>query len=385
MHYIIYMMFDRKIHTQVLKNRFDSVYLDGSQITPAELINEMVSTVDISSGTCLVMFDYAMALALVEAGAKYVTVAVSTVNPKMNVWAESVGFTIQDFRDIEEQNLSFDVIIANPPYQGKKELHQAFFNIAVDLLRDDGQMVFIQPATPYLNNKEGRVHQQAMRENVKKYTCTVKMINGSIFQNAVIGNTLAITNLIKTPSNTNTIETVTFEDGRIYENVDLSEINMNGMSRELYKSIRAKIETYIDQNGSLFDIQYRNDSGESDYVCSLSRARGHMGNNDFYTFLPQDINHKSHTKDVSEKTNFGIKVTSNEQVENIYGYLRTYVARGCVSLAKCTIMNMGELKIVPRVDFNRSWNDEQLCELFGLTDEEFAEIKRVIPSYYEGI
>ena len=46
-------------------------------------------------------------------------------------------------------------------------------------------------------------------------------------------------------------------------------------------------------------------------------------------------------------------------------------------------MNMGELKNLPLIPFDREWNDEMLCELFGITEEEYAEILRVIPAYYD--
>jgi len=45
----------------------------------------------------------------------------------------------------------------------------------------------------------------------------------------------------------------------------------------------------------------------------------------------------------------------------------------------------GELALTPLVDFNQSWDDEKLCKEFGITDDEYAVIRSVIPTYYEDV
>ena len=281
---------------------------------------------------------------------------------------------------IKLDNMKFDHIVNNPPYEGKKELHQKFFNKAVDLLKDGGSLIFVQPATPYLNNKPGKSNQQLMRQNVLKYKTNVKLINPNIFENAAIMSTLAITHLVKNHNDSNKLESVEFESGKIYTNVDLRNINYNGMDIDVFIPLRDKIEAYIQKNGSCESIYYRNDKGTSNYICKFPRVRGHMNNPDFYTFIPNDSKYLSSS--VNEQNDFGLRVNSDLEIENMYHYVRTFVARFCLSITKCTIMNQSEFRMIPLVDFSKRWTDESLCDEFGITEYEYSKILELIPPYY---
>lgn len=278
-------------------------------------------------------------------------------------------------------SMKFDVTLGNPPYEGKKELHQKFFNRSVDLLKDGGSLIFIQPATPYLNNKSGKSNQQLMRQNVLKYKTSVQFINPDVFENVVIGNTLVITHLVKTHNDNNKLQHVQFESGKIYKDVVLKNINYNGMDLEVFIPLRDKIESYIQKNGSCLDIYYRDDKRTSTHLCMFPRVRGHMNNPDFYTFIPRDAKYLSSS--VNEYHNLGLKVNSDLEIENIYHYLRTFVARFCLSITKCSIVNLGEFRMIPLVDFSKKWTDDSLCEEFGITEYEYSKILELIPPYYE--
>jgi hypothetical protein len=43
-----------------------------------------------------------------------------------------------------------------------------------------------------------------------------------------------------------------------------------------------------------------------------------------------------------------------------------------------------EFALVPLVDFDKFYTDENLCKLLKLTKNEFAEIKKVIVPLYDG-
>jgi hypothetical protein len=103
-----------------------------------------------------------------------------------------------------------------------------------------------------------------------------------------------------------------------------------------------------------------------------------VGNDNFYSFISRD---KIETN--PSDSNFGISVDNEKQFNNVANYLKTHVARFCLSILKtATNHHRGEFRCVPLVNFNYKWDDESLCELFGITKQEYKEILSVIPDYY---
>ena len=74
-------------------------------------------------------------------------------------------------------NMKFDYIIQNPPYSGS--LHLDFFEKGLDLLKEDGKMVIIEPATWLINvrkyGKRGEKGRTCSTE-IKKYDAIKKRI-----------------------------------------------------------------------------------------------------------------------------------------------------------------------------------------------------------------
>ena len=100
--------------------------------------------------------------------------------------------------DVFNMKKIFDVVITNPSYEGKSQLHQRFFNKAVDeWCKPNGIVVCIAPATPYLNQKTPRQHEAKMMENVLKYQTNVQLLDRDVFEAAAINNDLAVTTLHK--------------------------------------------------------------------------------------------------------------------------------------------------------------------------------------------
>ena len=74
------------------------------------------------------------------------------------------------FKDRTLSNMKFDYIIQNPPYSGS--LHLDFLDKGLDLLKKDGKMVIIEPATWLINvRKNGKA---------KKYDAIKKRIEGHV-------------------------------------------------------------------------------------------------------------------------------------------------------------------------------------------------------------
>lgn len=273
---------------------------------------------------------------------------------------------------------SFKAIVGNPPFQGKAELHQRFFNKGVSLLKDGGVITFVQPATPYFNKKESiRTNAKLMIENVKKYKTDVKIISGSVFKDAGIFTSLAITTLVKEMNPLKNLMTYQDETGNVYSNINVDAVNMLEMNPILYKNAVKKVFAVIERNGSLYESTTTIASDKKLYV---QKVRGHIGNADFYTLISKN---KEYWK-LDSTSNYGIKVKSQHELDSLISYLTSFVARFCLSIYKFNGNNhMGEFRSVPIVPLNVIWDDQQLCKYFGITKSEFAEITRCIPKFYD--
>jgi len=277
----------------------------------------------------------------------------------------------------EKIDMEFDVIVGNPPYQGKAELHQKFFNKGVELLKDGGTIAFIQPATPYFNKKESiRTNAQAMIDNVQAFQSTVNIISGKVFANANIFTSLAVTTLNKIPNPSNTLVKYVSESGDEYFDVNIDSVNMLQMDLSVYTSLVAKVFKIIDLNDSIQSLITTDTEVPKLYV---QKVRGNIGKHDFYSL----VSNKSSYWEVKKEFDYGLAITAGTDTKSLLSYLTSFVARFCLAIYKFNGNNhMGELRSVPQVPFDRIWNDKMLCDYFGITDAEYTEILRCIPDYY---
>jgi len=275
-----------------------------------------------------------------------------------------------------ETDMKFDVVVGNPPYSGSQALHQQFFVKACEQLEDGGELMFIQPAVPYVNNKDVRRKKPEVQmiELVEKYETHVNVITKKLFDNAAIATGLAITHLTKTPGST----AVQYEDGSTYKDVAIDEINTLGFEPKLYAKLTAKFAKLVESRGSINDVVF---CKEDQLKLRLTKfSDSDPKSHDFCTFISRNTKNWDSTKD------FGVPLKHEGQRLNVVSYLKTYVARFALALLKINLnQHRGELALVPLVDFDRSWNDEKLCKEFGITDDEYAVIRSIIPTYYEDV
>jgi len=287
----------------------------------------------------------------------------------------------RDFTNIElENDMKIDVILGNPPYEGKAQTHQKFFNKCVELVADDGVVSFIQPDTAYTSKKDYvgypvYHHTNKMQDNIKKYKASVEFVEGTVFDGADVATSLAITTLTKTLDKTIEVE---YLSGDKYPHIDLEDINKAGVEPVLYNSVKKKIESYVATHGSMHDIEYCDiNSKVTKDVYKISMVRGNRGTDDFYTMVTRD---KDYHK--VEASCFGFEIEQSQE-KSMYSYLTSFVARFALSIYKTNTNNhVGEMRIVPLVSFDRIWTDEMLAKEIGITPKELDGIKQILPNYY---
>lgn len=99
---------------------------------------------------------------------------------------------------------------------------------------------------------------------------------------------------------------------------------------------------------------------------------------DFYTIV------KNNKRFIEAQPDTGLAaVMSESEVPFFHTYAHTFVARFGLALLKfCQHTDNGELALVPLVPFDRTWDDEALAELIGLTPEELTAIRAALPDYH---
>ena len=292
------------------------------------------------------------------------------------------NFNDDQFREKAYKNMKFSTITINPPYNGKAALHQQFFNKCYDLLEDGGVMAAIQPATTYFNKKTNQKDAvDVMQEIIKTNPCEVEIENPEIFENAGIQNDLSITYLTKSKKTNSTIDKITYKNGKTYTNVPLEDISMTQVDPNVYAGIRTKYENYIKKKGNLEDKISKVDGV---LKASLGKIRGtRPTDDDFYTFIPLRGNRAGYGSSTS--STFGVKINSKKEVDFVYDYLESYIARFGLALLKFSQNTANkEFALVPLVTFDKKYSDADLCELLGITASEFLEIKKVIVHLYDG-
>lgn len=278
----------------------------------------------------------------------------------------------------KEFDMEFDGYITNPPYKGQAMLHQQFFNLGVEIVKDGGQVVCLQPGIAYFNKKEKTDDKsQVMRDNIKKYKTKVDFVSPKVFGNALPANDLSITTLTKV-GDQDEIREVKYTSGKAYKNVKLENVNKIEMDPFIYENITQKYKNYVSQNGSIENITSKTHGIEKVKIAAI---RGNVAIGvDWYTFIPNKNDDLRLTLG-----NFGIVTNGlKENAEAIHHNLKLNSIRFGLAIYKfSTDMHGGAIRGVPLIDFYKKHTDDEVYELIGITPQEQKEIERVIPAYYD--
>ena len=347
-------------------------------LTPLALIKEHIDKVGNLDGKSVLTFNSEYVPYLRKMGA-VVTLTTTefcenTSNLAESQVLEARYLTMEKAMAEAKNEKKFNVVIGNPPYQGLSQLHQKFFNKAVDMTVEGGVVAFVQPAIVYFNKKRKTdLPSQKMRDNIRRYRTEVKMIHPSVFKGALNFNDISMTILTKRPDASH-IRVIEYVSGKKFKNVELENVTQTEMEPEIYAKIRIKYENYVKENGSLLDVLTKE---EADIKARVMKVRGHAGDNDWYTFVSNDKKKRDYG------SNFGIAAKSKKEADRIFDYLMTNPARFGLALLKFSgNMTGGALGLVPLVSFSRTWTDEEIYDLLDLTLAERRAIDKFLPDYH---
>jgi len=300
-------------------------------------------------------------------------------------------------------NKKFDIILANPPYKSLSLLHQRFFNKSFELLKDGGVMTIVQPSSPYItafdDSTKKRPQDAMLRDSVLNNKCSVKLLPPTIIKNDRMYYPLAITTIVKNKPGFKGVDKFTDLSGVVYNNVNINDINITETNPKMHRIMVDKIKEYVELKGDLNESIFCKNTnlgvvGEDQHVVKLSQMRGSSGTDtdngykrasNFYTWFPKDNDEglpNFRTKTPGDDIRYGVIVDKNVDPKTVYKFFKTYFARYCMAVGKFN-QDVGAGAITtPNMDFSQEWTDKQLFNEVGFTDEEIAEVYRIIPKFH---
>lgn len=252
----------------------------------------------------------------------------------------------------------FDVIIGNPPY--KKGLHMEILDKCYNLLKNEGHLLFVHPATKFI--RPPKKLTKLFRDII-----SLDFRNGETLFNVRLWVPVSITHIQKN-INSDIFKLIVDTNEK---NTTIKDVPALGLSDELI-SFRTKISQH-----SRFK-EFKTELSNFNFYVHVSGFGGHARQTDEFYLSPKTKSIVNNS--IGKWHNFGF----NTKVEalNCENYLRSKFAMRCLSLIKINqhIENV-ELNSIPYLDFTKSWSDGEIYNYFNLSQNEinFVELMPAHP------
>ena len=181
-----------------------------------------------------------------------------------------------------------------------------------------------------------------------------------------------ITNIVKESDEIKVIDN--FYSNPEYYTKNIYDVHKYGYTAETIKSILSKIEKFP----KLISVLVDNREAKNPLVFGIPITRGNVASSDFYTLVQK-------TKKPHFNASYyqAIPVENEEQLENLYSFLRLKIVRFFLSIRKEGLnLKATEMKLIPLLSFSRKWTDEECAKKLGITNVELLWMIQQIPNYY---
>jgi site-specific DNA-methyltransferase (adenine-specific) len=284
----------------------------------------------------------------------------------------------------------FDIVMGNPPYQ--QGLHLKFFNKSFNILSENGDLVFIHPAQPFLNKKLSKKSKEEINtlKIVNEYKSTIELIDGNkIFNGASFFLPISITHIKnKLYDKINIIYRHFDMENPKYDVVETTDDifpHGNIIVKDIKNKILSKMEKSVEES-----FYRKNNFGK--LFVKLNKIggnipKGNKVNADFYCPIyksfENDFEKHLLSKSISGVENI-VGFNDINEAKNFFNYIKTKFVRFCLSITKVNQhLDRGEFCYVPFMDFTKKWNDFELYRYFNLNQEEINFINTFILDWYE--
>ena len=163
--------------------------------------------------------------------------------------------------------------------------------------------------------------------------------------------------------------------------------------KTLVKPFMNTIKQAVQKNGSVWAHNTKQ-IDKSKYYCQLAAIIGTNSEtdpsgvkDDFYTLTMKNlagckgIRQPDLNRPGNPTPTFGF-ITDTE-IDNFLAYVNTDFARFCLALLKAgKNAAVGEMELIPWLDFTQAWDDEKLFKHFDVNKDTQDYIRKFLPDYY---
>ncbi len=285
---------------------------------------------------------------------------------------------ISDFLSYDWGKMKFDVIVGNPPYQSEKRtgtqpLWPLFVNKGYDLLADNGYLGMITPnkwCGHTANVIKGDVHLYGDIFRYKMIACNIQECSKHFPGVGSYANSFSwflIANAGRNQFGAATLDGLFEVKADWFQNLPLRSLN------QITASIVQKVST-----GKTFDFKQVSvgfENRNTGAVVISMAQRMHYDRLNVYWDKNSTV--KSTSKSTISQVVFG--KSSQKKIDAVF---KSKLYRFLYSIYwNNDNFSTSFYNSLPYVDLNKMWTDQELFELFGLTEDEITYIQKYLDSH----
>lgn len=283
--------------------------------------------------------------------------------------------------------MKFDVVFSNPPYNRGMDI-----KILKEILDFSEEVVVVHPSTWLFDMKGKSKLFVDFKKKINKKVESIETFNGSSVFGVVINSPVTITHINNTYEGSIEVNSfgTNFEADSIYE---ITKYGNNWL--KFIKSYYQSMSEYCSKHGSVWDYN-KTSIDKTKFHCQLAANIGNINKNisakelykdDFYTMIVKDenVNKGIRIPDITKPGNPipTFEFATEFERDNFIKYLKTDFARFNLSMLKNNpCVSLGEMELIPWLDFNEEWDDDKLFAKFNVSQEMQDYIRDFIPDYH---
>jgi len=287
---------------------------------------------------------------------------------------------------------NFDVVVGNPPY--KSTLYFSFLKLAYHLLDEDGKMVFVTPSSWLISLKEGNLKEKfsEFKNEIEPFVRSVNLeLPSKHFPD--IGLWLPLSIIYVDKEKTSGKINFNLLGNEIKDVDSINDVNLIGnynliqsILRKLTLESKYHVSDFVNKDPKNYFVNLNtmggNGSLEVEFYDGKKRRFGNLFNlinntNNLVTKSPMESK-PQRGKERGNKKDF-VSFDTKKQAENFLGFItKTKLVKFILIVNGFNQLVYTANRLIPWLDWNIKWTDEELNSKFNFSDEQIELINSII-------